>query len=140
MRVNNTGRNENIGKSGTKNKASGSSSFSLDSTNAAGKSSVSQGSAVGQMQAVDMILALQGIDDALDGKKKAINHGFDLLDQLEAIKIDILAGKISGDKLLRIVHTLGKREASGDGALDAIIQEIELRAKVELAKFGHYVS
>ena len=38
----------------------------------------------------------------------------------------------------RLVGLLADREASGDDRLDALIADIELRARVELAKFGHY--
>jgi len=90
----------------------------------------------GQISGVDAILALQSVDDALSGKRRAIRRGNDILDQLERLKIDLLSGRIDGERLARLVSLLGRRPEAGDPILDGLTREIELRARVELAKLG----
>ncbi|MHC5652868.1 flagellar assembly protein FliX [Stappia sp. ICDLI1TA098] len=84
------------------------------------------------------LLALQEVDDPLTGRRKATRRGNDLLDTLENLKTDLLAGQVSPDRLGRIALLLSRREDSGNPDLEQVIDEIELRARVELAKLGHY--
>ena len=87
------------------------------------------------------LLALQGLaveDDPRERRRKAVRYGLDLLDVLEGVKIDLLGGGVATDRLERIVEILGQRRPSGDARLDALVEDVELRARVELAKFGRY--
>jgi hypothetical protein len=87
------------------------------------------------------LLALQGMaveDDPRERRRKAVRWGLDLLDVLEGVKIDLLGGGVPTDRLERIVRILGERRPSGDARLDALVEDVELRARVELAKFGRY--
>ena len=94
-------------------------------------------SMAGQISGIDAILALQSVDDALSGRKRrAIRRGHDILDQLERLKIDLLGGRIESDRLVKLVALLGRRPESDDPILDGLTREIELRARVELAKLG----
>ena len=86
------------------------------------------------LQSVDALLALQSVDDALTGRKRAVKRGNDVLDTLEDLKLDLLAGTIEPAKLRRLLVLVEERSRSGEEALDGILDEIELRAKVELAK------
>jgi hypothetical protein len=52
--------------------------------------------------------------------------------------MDLLVGKVSPDRLENLVVMLGHRVETGDPQLDALMEDIELRAKVELAKLGRY--
>ncbi|WP_417768592.1 flagellar assembly protein FliX [Stappia sp.] len=103
------------------------------SASAAG--AASSGSGIGGIQA---LLALQEVDDPLTGRRKAVARGHDLLDTLENVKADLLAGRVSPERLGRLMQMLERREASGDTQLEQVIDEIELRARVELAKLGHF--
>jgi hypothetical protein len=87
------------------------------------------------------LLALQGVpagEDEREKKRKAVRRGFDLLDLLESVRVDLLGGGVPTDRLERLVHLLGQRRPTGDDRLEALVDDIELRARVELAKFGHY--
>ncbi|HTM78569.1 MAG TPA: flagellar assembly protein FliX, partial [Devosia sp.] len=44
---------------------------------------------------LDYLLALQGVDDPLHGRKKKLQRGRSLLDTLEAVKADLLTGQVS---------------------------------------------
>lgn len=87
------------------------------------------------------LLALQGVpaeEDPRDRRRKAVHRGLDLLDVLEGVKLDLLGGGVASERLERLVQMLGQRRPSGDEGLDALVDEIELRARVELAKFGRF--
>ncbi len=91
---------------------------------------------------VESILAVQEVPDATEERSRALarEYGDKVLDRLEAIRRDILLGAIPKEKLAELAHTL--RAQSGkidDPRLNAILDEIELRAKVEIAKFTREV-
>jgi hypothetical protein len=87
---------------------------------------------------IDAILALQAVDGPLTGRKKAVRRGASLLDMLDEIKSDLLIGRISADRLDDLAGMLSEvRERSLPG-LDALLDDIELRVRVELAKFGRF--
>lgn len=124
------GKNKNVSaKSGEK--------FSLaeDATEAANSAGVSTASPIGS---VDALVALQGVDDATEGNRKAMEKGEDLLEKLEEIRDGLLIGTISADRLLKLKETLASYNLSGaDPKLAEIVRDIEVRAAVELAKFGY---
>ncbi len=87
--------------------------------------------------AVDSILAVQQVPDALDSesRRRARQYGDELLDRLEGLRRDILLGVVSKDRLAGLAQTLrAQRTETEDPRLSAIIDEIELRARVEIAK------
>ncbi len=88
---------------------------------------------------VDSLLALQEMDDPLTGRRRAVSRGYDLLDQLEGLKMDLLAGRVGAERLERLVGMLERRFQSDDPALEAMVDDIELRVKVELAKLGRFI-
>jgi hypothetical protein len=87
---------------------------------------------------IDSLLALQAIEDPLLAKKKALRRGTSLLDSLEAIKADLLTGRVGEGRLNVLMALLAQVRERSEPQLDAIIDEVELRARVELAKLGRY--
>ena len=87
---------------------------------------------------LDAILALQAVGGPLEGRKRAIRRGTALLDLLDGIKADLLVGRVSADRLDQLAATLGEMRESTLPGLDAALDDIELRVRVELAKFGRY--
>ena len=66
-----------------------------------------------------------------------MRHGEDMLERLEEIRLGLLLGAIPKERLMdlaRLVRT--RREQAPDRQLDALLDEIELRAEVELAKLA----
>lgn len=89
----------------------------------------------GQVGGVNSLLALQEVEDWTGDKRRAIERGEDLLDQLEAIRVGLLMGRIPGPQIERLMGRLKERRQSLlDPGLAETIAEIELRAAVELAK------
>jgi hypothetical protein len=87
------------------------------------------------LTAVDTILALQGVDDSSGGRKQGVTQGEHLLDLLDNIRDGLLSGGIPRLTLTRLAMATSKRGAGfSDPKLQTILDEIELRALVELAK------
>ena len=87
---------------------------------------------------IDALLALQAADDPLLGRKKAIRRGTALLDTLDQIKGDLLIGRVSEGRLNQLMVLIGQARERNLPGLDGVLDDIELRARVELAKFGRY--
>ncbi len=89
----------------------------------------------GPIAALDSILVLQGMDDSTQGKRKAVTHGEQLLDLLDSVRDGLLAGEIPRATLNKLAAAVTRRhEAFADPALQDVLDQIELRAHVELAK------
>jgi hypothetical protein len=87
---------------------------------------------------LDALLALQAVEDPLLKKKKLVRRGTQLLDTLDEMKTDLLAGRVSEGRLNQLMAVLGQARDKTDPRLDALLDDIELRARVELAKRGMY--
>ncbi len=87
---------------------------------------------------IEAILALQGVDQGAERKRNAVRHGQSMLDTLEEMKRDLLVGNISEGRLHRLMALVTRARQEADPDLEALIDDIDLRAQVELAKFGMY--
>ena len=86
---------------------------------------------------LDALIALQGVDDPRERKKRAVAKGRNALDVLDRLKLGLLDGSVDPSMLARLkVAADGLTDGSGDPGLDAVLGEIELRVAVELAKAG----
>lgn len=94
-------------------------------------------SSLRSISTLDALMAMQGVEDPLERKKRAVAKGRNALDVLDALKVAVLDGSIDGSALARLkVASEGLTEASGDSGLDQVLGEIDLRVAVELAKAG----
>jgi hypothetical protein len=86
---------------------------------------------------VDALIALQGVEDPTERRKRAVAKGRNALDVLDSLKLAVLDGSVDGSTLARLkVAADGLNEETGDPALDSVMGEIDLRVAVELAKAG----
>ena len=86
---------------------------------------------------VDALIALQGVDDPTERKKRAVVKGRNALDLLDSLKLGFLDGSVDQSTLARLkVASEGLTDTSGDTGLDVVLSEIDLRVAVELAKAG----
>lgn len=84
---------------------------------------------------VNSLLSLQELPTSSEGRSKGLAMAEDLLGHLEIIRHGLLAGQIPQNKLKEVVKVvMQERTMSKDPALDEILNDIELRVKVELAK------
>jgi hypothetical protein len=102
---------------------------------ACGASQASSVSATQGIMGVEALLALQDVGTPLERKRRAVRRAGRILDTLDDLKIALLEGDISGadlDRLRRAVRD--ERDNTDDPNLEAVLDEIELRAAVEVAK------
>lgn len=95
-------------------------------------------SGVAPVQSLDAVLLIQELEDSTGGggRAKAQKWAHDLLDQLDQLRIGIIGGVIPESELTRIANMVEiQRAHTDDPDLSPILDEIELRAKVELAKY-----
>jgi hypothetical protein len=87
---------------------------------------------------IEALIALQGLEEAGERRKRAVKRGRVALDALDDLKIALLGGgSLSRATLNRLRSVAGLLTAgSGDDGLDAVLGEIELRVEVEIAKLG----
>jgi len=86
---------------------------------------------------VDALIALQGVEDPRERKKRVLAKGRKALDVLDTLKLSLLDGSVDGSTLARLkVAAEGLDEQTGDPGLDTVLSEIDLRVAVELAKAG----
>ncbi|MGC1465501.1 MAG: flagellar assembly protein FliX [Pseudolabrys sp.] len=86
---------------------------------------------------VDALIALQGVEDPTERRKRAVRHGRKALDELDTLKISLLDGSIDQSSLARLkIAGEGLDQSTGDAGLDGVLGEINLRVAVELAKAG----
>jgi hypothetical protein len=86
---------------------------------------------------IDALLALQGIEDPTERRRRAVARGRQVLDVLEEIRLGLLSGTADRSALGRLKGVVAElKQVTGDPALDQVLAEIELRAEVELAKAG----
>ena len=121
--------------SGAARKAGG--DFSPSKTGGGTKSAATaQASAAFGMVGMDALLALQGEEDVLTGRRRRqIKRSQDILDALDDLRISVLSGEIDDEALLRLQGMIAlQREDTEDERLQGVLNEIETRAYVELAK------
>jgi len=99
-------------------------------------SDVSATSGVVSANSVSGILGVQEVDDALAHASKGKRRAQDILDKLDDLRLQLLAGGISREKLLQLSHMVSTRRSQiKDPRLAALLDEVDLRAQVELAKY-----
>ena len=114
----------------------------------AGKSQFKNASALSSSNTIDDLSASQtfsvtALDAALldmsrsQQKCESVNYGHELLDKLDTVKVALLTGHLPQQDLLTLEQILAsKKQHITDVKLQDILQEIETRVAVELAKLG----
>jgi hypothetical protein len=87
-------------------------------------------------QDIGSLLALQAVEDPTLKKKKLVRRGNQLLDTLDEIKADLLVGRVSEGRLNQLMALISQARERSEPGLDGLLDDIELRARVELAKRG----
>lgn len=95
----------------------------------------SAGAGAAPVETLEALLAVQEVPNATDGGGKAARHAEDLLDRLDELRDALLTGTLPRrrlDELSRLVRF--RRERVADPRLASVLDEVELRCRVELAK------
>ncbi len=129
-----------IGKAGGSKKTTKSSavqSFAelLAASEAGAATEAAPASDITATAAVSNMLALQEISDEEVRRGKLAQQGHNLLDSLEKLRRQLLTGSLPLSVLQEMNRNLVlKKQVVNDPRLTAIIEDIELRAAVEMAK------
>lgn len=105
-------------------------------TPAAGPSAMSSASAMNGVMGVEALLALQDVGGPLERKRRAVSRADRILDVLDGVKVAFLDGQGPSahdlERLRRAVRD--QREHTDDPRLESVLDDVELRAAVEIAK------
>lgn len=94
-------------------------------------------SATKSIAAVDALLAVQEVEDptARAAKQKMRERGENILEELDKIRMSLLTGNVTVGDVIDVADMVAShREKIMDPQLTAILDEIDLRAQVEIAK------
>lgn len=110
--------------------------FSLPQAGAAGSTNAAVATAapagVGDVSA---LMALQGVEDVMERRRRAVRRGSGILDRLEELKLALLSGEPGEGTLEKLARTMREeRPNDADATLSGLLDQIDLRAAVELAK------
>ena len=96
---------------------------------------VSGVSGVGGVMGVEALIALQDVESPTERKRRSVRRAGHLLDELDKLKIALLGGELTPGQLDALARAVREqRSATDDPKLEAVLDEIETRAAVELAK------
>ncbi|MBF0268499.1 MAG: flagellar assembly protein FliX [Alphaproteobacteria bacterium] len=92
---------------------------------------------------VDALLVVQAATDTGDedarrkARKRLYERGESILNHLDELRHGLLTGQLPKDRLIELAQLVrGKRDQVDDPLLAQLLDEIELRAEVELAKLS----
>ncbi len=106
--------------------------FTLDSGTATAKAEGAAPAAI--LGGLEALIAIQSEDTTKERRRRGVRRGQGLLDLLDELKIALLAGTLPPDLQNRLSIAMRDESFSGDPRLDGILESIDLRAAVELAK------
>ncbi|MBX3480674.1 MAG: flagellar assembly protein FliX [Caulobacter sp.] len=124
------------GGAGAARPAAGGAAFSLPgAAQAGGAEAVVRTAGMTGVASLDALLALQEAEGPTERRRKAVRRAGRILDVLEDLKIAVLDGAVSGANLERLVRAVrDQRDNTDEPGLESLLNEIETRAEVELAK------
>lgn len=108
--------------------------FSVETSTASEAEATQSVAKAAPVASLDSLLALQEVEDR---DARPFKRGEETLDLLDDIRHGLLMGGIPVSKLKALTRLIeNERGQVSDPALAAILDEIDLRAQVELAKYG----
>lgn len=116
--------------------SAGGTSFEPTDSAAAPRGATAASAPIG-IASIDALLALQAVGDPTERKRRAVGRASRILDVLDEVKVALIDGAVTSDSLDRLlVAVRDQREGTDDPKLEGVLDEIEIRAAVELAKLG----
>jgi hypothetical protein len=90
---------------------------------------------LGNIGTLDSLLALQEVHEKHpDTRDKARRHGDTIIEKLRRLQLGILKGSLSQERLLEIRSLIKDMPEQADPALKDILDQIALRARIEITK------
>jgi Class II flagellar assembly regulator len=142
MQIEGTGKSSSVKGAGKTEKKKGASGASFGSLVETGEAEATAGaSGPSPVARLDALLSIQEAGDGASspsaGKQAAQRRAGMLLDELDKVRMGLLVGGVPESALKNISRLAAQhRETIMDPALTELLDEIDLRAQVELAKLG----
>lgn len=102
-----------------------------------GTSEAAPSGGAGPVTRVDMLLMAQAVEDPTEGaaRRRMQERADNILKELDEIRVALLTGTLSVGHLLDIADVIAShRERIMDPRLTALLDEVDLRAQIEIAK------
>ena len=100
-----------------------------------GPSGAASATGVTRVSSLDALMALQEVGGPMERRRRAVGRATQILDALDTMKADLLAGTLSPTALGALSQAVrDQRALTDDPRLEGVLDEIETRAAVELAK------
>lgn len=139
MRIEKTGKSGAATQSGRAGRgASSGPEFRVDLGDAPQKTAATAQAA--PASGIEGLLAVQAVDEREHSRRRAYKRGTYLLDFLDQIKLDLLGGQVSSERLNQAIAVLQQARGVSEPELESLVDDIELRVRVELAKMGRFPS
>lgn len=98
-------------------------------------SAASRAGAAGAVGSLDALLALQETGGPLERRRRAVRRADRLLDGLDGLRLAMIDGAPAASALERLLQAgREQREHTEDQGLESLLDQVDLRAAVELAK------
>jgi hypothetical protein len=102
---------------------------------AQGAAATARAGGPGGVGSLDALLALQALDGPLERRRRSVKRAGRILDELDGIKVALLDGEGVAGALSKLSDAVRQeRSATEDAKLESVLDEIEVRAAVEMAK------
>ena len=139
MKVTNTSGAGSATGAGKARAAGGGQGFQLPTVGGASSAAPATSvSSLSPVMNVGALLALQDVGSPTERKRKAVKRAAKMLDALDEMKMNLLSGEPTVESLGRLQQAIkDQREGTEDPKLEEILNEIETRAAVELAKLEY---
>lgn len=129
-----TGKTSAAKKTG---KAASASDGSFEDFVASGMQGTAPAAAAQSIARVDALLSVQAAEDPTEraARRRMVNRAEGLLEELEKIRAALLTGTLTLGHCVNIADVVAShRERVADSLLTGVLDEIDLRAQVEIAK------
>lgn len=136
MKVEGPSKTGSTQKSG-KAKPTGKTNSAFDDMLVGKADTVSGPASVQSVARVDALLAVQGVDNPTEraARRKMYARGDQILQRLDDLKLSLLGGGLTIGQVVNIADMVAShREKINDPKMSALLDEIDLRAQIELAK------
>lgn len=93
-------------------------------------------SGLNSVAGISALIGIQEVDDATQRASKGKKRATRMLDQLDELRMALVTGGLNKEQLVDLAATVkSEKTAVDDPRLASILDDIDLRAQVELAKY-----